>query len=95
MNTNVRYFDNEILNDAAILVINNPFWDEESHHGELTERYFQAGKDRNLAALAATIQSGYWPNWMMVPLEAQDELREHIQQLEVGRNWYQREDFIF
>lgn len=48
------------------------YWgDQETHHGELMYRFQSAGIETPAeAAILATIQSGYWPDWLVVEDEA-------------------------
>jgi len=73
-------FQSPLLREAAEVVLTNPYYDGLVHHGELSFRYREdSGCHPLVADVAATIQSGYWPNWM-VDLDAATtrELMDHV-----------------
>jgi hypothetical protein len=54
------------------------FWvDQETCHGELLLRFQEVGVETPAeAAILATIQSGYWPDWMIIQ---DDQLNKALQ----------------
>ena len=75
------------------------YYDQETHHAVLEGRFRPFCGSRQEASLLATIQSGYWPNWMVAGALEQD-LQVHC--LEVSKipsfgtslfgGYYQSED---
>lgn len=59
------------------------FWaDNETHHGELMWRFQQSGASRWEAAVMATMQSGYWPGWLVVEdAKLSQELTGHCEEV--------------
>ena len=51
--------------------------DQETHHGILMGRFRPLCGSRLEAAILATIQTGYWPDWMVVDEKITTELKAH------------------
>ena len=60
------------------------FWaDNETHHAELIDRFLECGvASRKEAAVLATIQTGYWPNWLVIRDEGLEKaLKNHYEEI--------------
>jgi len=54
------------------------FWhDGETNHGVLFERFKEVGVEPREAAVMATIQSGFWPDWLVVDYILEEPLEDH------------------
>ena len=89
----VKCFAHSFLQKAAKVILDNPFYDEECHHGELTSRYREIGAEEMIAATAATIQTGYFPEWVDMPLHAWIELDVHVKNME-ETPWFNQNHFV-
>lgn len=55
--------------------------DGETHHGELTERFLPFCASQMEAALLATIQTGYLPDWLVVYAPLRAGLETHLEEV--------------
>tara|TARA_B100000131_G_C17980807_1_gene558536 strand:- start:319 stop:870 length:552 start_codon:yes stop_codon:yes gene_type:complete len=57
------------------------YYDQETHHGILMGRFRPWCGSKQEAALLATIQSGYWPNWLEVGEGLEADLEAHLENI--------------
>ena len=61
-------------------LLSETYGEEETHHGVLMGRFRPHCGSKQEAAILATIQSGYWPNWLEVGA-LEEDLQAHIREV--------------